>query len=91
MQEASGGPAEADARISAPAHIRSLPGRHQLAVACASGVLVVGSLVRFGLSGHALVGAIFAAALVVLTAIDLDRRLLPDAIVLPTLAVVLIL
>jgi len=48
-------------------------------------------VIRFGLTGHALVGAIFAAALVLLTAIDLDRRLVPDAIVLPSLAAVLIL
>jgi leader peptidase (prepilin peptidase) / N-methyltransferase len=91
MEEASAAPVEADARLSAPAHIRSLPRRHQLAVASVSVVLVVGSFVRFGLSGQALVGAIFATALVVLTAIDLDRRLLPDAIVVPTLALVLIL
>jgi len=54
-------------------------------------VLAAGCFARFGLSAHALVGTILAAALVLLTAIDLDRRLLPDAIVLPTLAVVLIL
>jgi leader peptidase (prepilin peptidase)/N-methyltransferase len=33
---------------------------------------------------------VFAAALVLLTAIDLDRRLLPNVIVLPTLAFVLV-
>jgi len=60
-------------------------------VALASTALVGGCFVRFGVSGHALVGAIFAAALVLLTAIDLDRRLLPNVIVLPTLAVVLVL
>jgi leader peptidase (prepilin peptidase)/N-methyltransferase len=87
MQKA--GPA-ARGRI-ARSQITSLPRRHRLGVACLSAVLVVGSFVRFGATGHALVGAIFAAALVLLTAIDLDRRLLPDVIVLPTLAVVLIL
>ena len=90
MQEASPGPA-AHARISARGHITSLPRRRQLAVACLSAVLVVSSFVRFGATGHALVGAILAPVLVLLTAIDLDRRLLPDVIVLPTLAVVLIL
>jgi leader peptidase (prepilin peptidase)/N-methyltransferase len=60
-------------------------------VAFASGALAAGCFARFGVSGHALVGAIFAAALVLLTAIDLDRRLLPNVIVLPTLAFVLIL
>jgi len=53
-------------------------------------VLVVSSFVRFGVSGHGLVSAILAAALVLLTAIDIDRRLLPDVIVMPTLGVVLI-
>jgi len=84
-------PLEAQPRLSALEHVRSLPRHRRLAVACLSGALVIGCFVRFGLSGHALVGAIFAPALVLLTAIDLDRRLLPDAIVLPTLAVVLIL
>jgi leader peptidase (prepilin peptidase)/N-methyltransferase len=60
-------------------------------VAFASGALAAGCFARFGVSGHALVGAIFAAALVLLAAIDLDRRLLPNVIVLPTLAFVLIL
>jgi leader peptidase (prepilin peptidase) / N-methyltransferase len=60
-------------------------------VALASGALVGGCFLRFGAGGHAFVGAIFAAALVLLTAIDLDRRLLPNVIVLPTLAVVLVL
>ena len=91
MQEASRAPGEGPARLSALAHVRSLPRRRRLAVACLSVALVIGCFVRFGLSGHALVGAIFTAALVLLTAIDLDRRLLPDAIVLPTLALVLIL
>jgi len=89
MQEASRGPA-ARARV-ARTQITSLPRRQQLAVVCVSAVLVVSSFVRFGATGHALVGAILAPVLVLLTAIDLDRRLLPDVIVLPTLAVVLIL
>src|SRR5205814_3430303 len=90
-QGSSGGPAAPHARRSALAYLRALPRRRQLGVALASTALVGGCFVRFGLSGHALVGAIFAAALVLLTAIDLDRRLLPDAIVLPILAVVLVL
>ena len=78
-------------RPSAIAHIRALPRSWQLGVAGASVALVAGCFARFGLSAHALVGAILAVALVLLTAIDLDCRLLPDAIVLPTLAVVLVL
>jgi leader peptidase (prepilin peptidase)/N-methyltransferase len=91
MQETVASPAEADPRRSALVYIHALPRRRQFAVGFVSVALVIGSFVRFGVSGHALVGAIFAASLVVLTAIDLDRRLLPNVIVLPTLAVVLIL
>jgi leader peptidase (prepilin peptidase)/N-methyltransferase len=91
VPETGAPPAEVHARLSAVAHVRALPRRRQLAVACAAIMLAAGCFARFGLSGHALVGAILAPALVLLTAIDLERRLLPDAIVLPTLAVVLIL
>jgi prepilin signal peptidase PulO-like enzyme (type II secretory pathway) len=49
---------------------------------------VVGSFAHFGFTGHALVGAVLTPTLVLLTAIDLQHRLLPNVIVLPaTLAV----
>jgi leader peptidase (prepilin peptidase) / N-methyltransferase len=91
VHETGAPPAEVHPRLSALAHVRALPRRRQLAVACASVILAAGCFARFGLTAHAFVGAILAVALVLLTAIDLDRRLLPDAIVLPTLAVVLVL
>jgi leader peptidase (prepilin peptidase)/N-methyltransferase len=91
VEGASPAPVERQTRLSAREHIRSLPRIHRLAVAYVSALFVVASFGRFGLSAHAFVGAIFASALVLLTAIDLDRRLIPDAIVLPTLGVVLIL
>jgi leader peptidase (prepilin peptidase) / N-methyltransferase len=91
MHETGAPPAEVQPRLSIIAHVRALPRRRQLAVACASIVLAAGCFARFGLTAHAFVGAILAVALALLTAIDLDRRLLPDAIVLSTLAVVLIL
>ena len=47
------------------------------------------ALVRFGLSGRGLIGAFVAAVLVVLAAIDIRERRLPNAIVLPSFAVVL--
>jgi leader peptidase (prepilin peptidase) / N-methyltransferase len=74
---------------SALDYARALPGRARLAVACASAVVVMLCFVRFGLSGRAAVGALFGAVLVLLTAIDLQRRLIPNVIVLPTLVVVL--
>jgi leader peptidase (prepilin peptidase)/N-methyltransferase len=53
--------------------------------------LIVGSFVKYGLSGQALVGAVFCPALVLLAVIDIKHRLLPNAIVLPAcLAVALI-
>src|SRR5919108_500745 len=59
------------------------------AVELATGVLVAACFLRFGLSGRALVAAFFAAVLVVLSAIDVERRILPDVIVLPSTALVL--
>jgi leader peptidase (prepilin peptidase) / N-methyltransferase len=59
-------------------------------VLVAAGMLaaIVASFTRFGLTGHALVGAVFTPTLLLLTAIDLEHRLLPNSIVLPaTLAV----
>lgn len=60
-----------------------------LAVELATAVLVAACFLRFGLTGRAFVGAVFCAALVVLSAIDAERRILPDLIVLPTTVVVL--
>jgi prepilin signal peptidase PulO-like enzyme (type II secretory pathway) len=59
-------------------------------VVAALGMLaaLAGSFVHFGLTGHALVGAVFMPTLVLLTAIDVKHRLLPNTIVLyATLAV----
>jgi len=84
-------PAAVQDRPSARENFRSLPYNHRVVIGGASVVLVVASFVRFGLSGHALVSAILAPTLILLAAIDLDRRLIPDVIVLPALAAVLIL
>ena len=59
------------------------------AVELATAVLVAACFFRFGLTGKAVVGAYFCAALVVLSAIDAERRILPDLIVLPSFLVVL--
>ena len=47
------------------------------------------AFLRFGLSGEAVVAAIFAGVLVVLAAIDIERRIVPNRIVLPAVAFVL--
>jgi leader peptidase (prepilin peptidase)/N-methyltransferase len=59
------------------------------AVELATAVLVAACFLRFGFSGRAFVAAYFCAALVVLSAIDAERRILPDLIVLPSWALVL--
>jgi leader peptidase (prepilin peptidase)/N-methyltransferase len=59
------------------------------AVELATALLVAASFLRFGLSGRAFIAAFFCAVLVVLSAIDAERRILPDVIVLPSWALVL--
>src|SRR5215831_1357993 len=90
-QEAGAPPAEGRARLSARAHVLSLSHVQRLVVLYGGAVLAIASVVRFGFSGHALVGLIFAPTLLLLAVIDLDRRLIPDAIVLPALGAVLVL
>jgi leader peptidase (prepilin peptidase)/N-methyltransferase len=53
-------------------------------------LLVAACFARFGLTGDAFVAAFFCACLVVLSAIDLEHRILPDRIVLPAFAIVLV-
>jgi len=90
-QAAGSSQPESPARLSARAHVLSLSHAQRLVVLYGGALLAIASVVRFGLSGHALVGVIFAPALLLLAVIDLDRRLIPDAIVLPALGAVLVL
>jgi prepilin signal peptidase PulO-like enzyme (type II secretory pathway) len=67
-------------------------GSWRVLVSVGMAAAVLGSFGHFGLTGHALVGAVFVPILILLTAIDVKHRLLPNAIVLPaTVAVGLIL
>jgi leader peptidase (prepilin peptidase)/N-methyltransferase len=61
------------------------------AVELATAVLVAGSVFRFGFNLHALAAAIFCIALVIVSATDLERRIVPNAVVLPATAAVLAL
>jgi leader peptidase (prepilin peptidase) / N-methyltransferase len=66
-------------------------GRLRVLVAGAAIATAVGSFAHFGFTGHALLGAVFCPALVLLAAIDVEHNLLPNTIVLPaSLAVGLI-
>ena len=58
-------------------------GRVGVLVAAAMLAAVAASFADFGLHGRALVGAVLCPALVLLTAIDIKHRLLPNTIVLP--------
>jgi prepilin signal peptidase PulO-like enzyme (type II secretory pathway) len=70
--------------------VRELPPRYQQAVAVAAPALTIACFVRFGFTGRAFVGAFFACVLVLLTAIDLHRRVIPNTIVVPALGLVLV-
>jgi leader peptidase (prepilin peptidase)/N-methyltransferase len=63
-------------------------GRLRVGVVVAGAGLVVASFVVFGASAWALIGAVLCPVLVLLAAIDVRHRLLPNAIVFPSIAVV---
>jgi len=59
------------------------------AVELATAALVAACFWHFGLTGDAVVASYFCAVLVALSAIDVERRILPDKIVLPSFLAVL--
>jgi leader peptidase (prepilin peptidase) / N-methyltransferase len=59
-------------------------------VELATALLVAGCVWKFGFSGEAAVAALFCAALVAVTATDLEHGVVPNRIVLPVAAVVLV-
>jgi leader peptidase (prepilin peptidase)/N-methyltransferase len=61
-----------------------------LAVEVLTGALVAACGLRFGLTAHAFVAAAFCVVLVVLSAIDLEHRIIPNRIVVPAAAVALV-
>jgi leader peptidase (prepilin peptidase)/N-methyltransferase len=93
------GPAEADspAKADSPAEAdRPSEAEIRLAwqrpeVLFTAGVLALVTLVHLGVSPHGVIGAGFAGTLVVLAAIDLRHGLIPNRIVLPAAAAVLLL
>jgi len=60
------------------------------AVELGTALLVAACFWRFGVSWDAFIGAFFICVLVVLSAIDFERRIIPDRILLPSAAVVLV-
>jgi len=83
-------PAAAPTRAAtALGFVRALPRSWQIAVGVLSLALAAACFVLFGFSGRAVIGAVFASVLVLLSAIDLDCRLIPNVIVLPATAALL--
>lgn len=64
-------------------------GLRYVAVELLTALLVAACFLAFGLTADAFVAAFFVATLVVLSAIDFERHILPDKIVLPATGVVL--
>jgi leader peptidase (prepilin peptidase)/N-methyltransferase len=60
------------------------------AVELITAALVVGCVLEFGLTAEAAVAAFFCAVLVVVSAIDLEHRIIPNRIVLPAAAICLV-
>ena len=63
---------------------------HRWAVAGVGAFIAVALLGRYGLTGKGLIYAFVALVLVLVSAIDLERRIIPDKIVLPAIAIVLV-
>jgi leader peptidase (prepilin peptidase) / N-methyltransferase len=62
-----------------------------LAIELTTALLLVGCVLEFGLTARAGAAAIACGALVVATATDLERRIVPNRVVLPAAAAVLVL
>jgi leader peptidase (prepilin peptidase) / N-methyltransferase len=74
-------------------HCRScgttIPWKYPL-VELATALLVGAGVLAFGLSAHAAMAAFFCATLVAVSVTDLERRIIPNRIVLPAAAIVLV-
>lgn len=59
-------------------------------VEATTALLIAGCFLKFGWSADALIGSFFCAVLVAVSATDLERRVIPNKIVLPAAAIVLV-
>jgi leader peptidase (prepilin peptidase)/N-methyltransferase len=83
----------ADASTPVRATAKPVSGRHVpelLAIGVAFG-LAAASFLHFGVTARGFISAIFVVVLVVLSVIDIEQGLLPNRIVLPATAVILVL
>jgi leader peptidase (prepilin peptidase)/N-methyltransferase len=60
------------------------------AVELVSALLVAGCVLAFGLTFEAAIAAFFCCVLVAISAVDIEHRIVPDKIVLPSTAIVLV-
>src|SRR4051812_13869825 len=67
----------------------SIPWRYPL-VEATTAILIAGCVLRFGLTWDAAVAAFFCATLVAISATDIERHIIPNRIVLPAAAVVVV-
>jgi leader peptidase (prepilin peptidase) / N-methyltransferase len=67
----------------------AIPARYPL-VELVTGLLVAACFVAFGLTAYAVLAAAFCAVLVVISAIDLEHRIVPNRIVVPATGIVLV-
>jgi leader peptidase (prepilin peptidase) / N-methyltransferase len=80
---------EAGAAVERPPLRELLPsGGIAALVTALSLAAVIASFAHYGLTGRALVGAVFCPTLILLAAIDLKHKLLPNTIVLPAILTV---
>lgn len=66
-------------------------GRRYPAVELATALLAAASVIAFGPTLHALAASVFCAALVAITATDIEHRIVPNKVVLPAAVAVLAL
>jgi leader peptidase (prepilin peptidase)/N-methyltransferase len=67
----------------------AIPARYPL-VELVTGLLVAACFVAFGLTAYAVLAAAFCAVLVVISAIDIEHRIIPNRIVVPATGIVLV-
>lgn len=82
--------AHAIRRFGVDPAIAGLSPRVRIGTGAAGAVATCLVVAHFGLGARALVGVLFVSALAVLAAIDIERQVLPNRIVLPSFAVVLV-
>ena len=66
-----------------------IPARYPI-VELATALLVAGSVLRFGLTAEAVGASFFCVVLVAISAIDIEHRIVPNRIVIPAAAIVLV-